>query len=292
MLNMKIEKICAIVISYNGGDEILRTIDSIYSQVGTIIVVDNGSNLATLKNLRLLSDKNKIEIKYLDANYGIASAQNIGVSLAEHGGADWVLMLDQDSFCDENMVKNLYDVAINHDPTTLGFCCPLINYGDRNVSISRNLRCEYINYAISSGCFYSMETLKNVGEQREDYFIDSVDFEYCLRLLRLNYKLIKVESAILNHKLGLRKKINFLKLNFYISIHSPIRRYYISRNHIFLCKEYWKYFPLFLMKKTVFLFLLFLQIIFLESNKIKNIENCCKGLFDGFVNRKGKFNNL
>ncbi len=52
----------------------------------------------------------------------------------------------------------------------------------------------------------------------EDLFIDSVDTEYCLRLKKNGYRVVRLNEAILYHPLGDSKNIavpDFLKKTFY-----------------------------------------------------------------------------
>lgn len=281
-------KVYAIIISYNGEAEVLGTVKSICSQVDKVVVVDNASGAATLIVLNELEIARDIHLIRLDDNLGIAYAQNVGVDFAQKEGADWVLTLDQDSSCAKNMVDKLIDVAERYGKEKVGFCCPVINYQAPAQEFSRVPGVECIDYAISSGCLFPMSTLQSVGRQRDDYFIDSVDFEYCLRLAAKGYRMLRVNDAVLNHRLGLRRQVDFLGIVFSISVHAPFRRYYSVRNHIFLVKMYWRYAPTFLIKKTFFLLLLFLQILLLENKKMENIRQCGRGVADGFRGRGGK----
>lgn len=281
-------KVYAIIISYNGEAEVVGTVKSICSQVDKVVVVDNASNTATLIVLNELEMAGDIQLIKLNENLGIAYAQNVGIDFAQKEGANWVLTLDQDSSCAKNMVDKLIDVAEKYGKEKVGFCCPVINYQVPIREFNRVPGVEYIDYAISSGCLFSMSTLQSVGRQRDEYFIDSVDFEYCLRLAAKGYRLLRVNDAVLNHRLGVRRPVNFLGVIFSISVHAPFRRYYVVRNHIFLVKMYWRYAPTFLAKKTFFLLLLFLQILLLENKKMENIRQCGRGVVDGFRGRGGK----
>lgn len=285
-------KIYAVIISYNGGTEAVATVASVRAQVSKVIVVDNGSAEPTLKVLEELEHTASISLIRLPENVGIARAQNIGIDMAGSEGADWILTLDQDSQCAPGMVAEMVAAAesVGHDK--VGFCCPVVQYkksaDSANAEMVDGRGVDRIAYAISSGCLFPMATLQQAGPQREDYFIDSVDFEYSLRLTRNGYQLLRVRTAVLGHKLGTKKKIKILGLTLALSVHSPFRRYYVMRNHIFLAREYWRYAPLFIFKKTCFLCLLLLQIFFFEERKLDNMKNLWAGLIDGLKGRGGK----
>lgn len=283
---MKNQKIYAVIISFNGNSEVINTVNSIRDQVSKVVVVDNHSDASTLKILDELSRTGIIDLIKLNDNYGIAYAQNSGIDIAYKEGAEWVLTLDQDSLCEQGMVAKLLSVAERFGKDKIGFCCPLINYQENNVD--RKPSIDNINYAISSGCLFPIATLKAIGPQCVEYFIDSVDFDYCLRLTASGYRMLRVNEAVLDHRLGTVKKFTFLGLPISISIHAPFRRYYLVRNHIFLVKSYWMSSPLFLLKKTLFLFILFFQIFIFEDRKMENLKQCTWGVIDGLRRRGGK----
>ncbi|MGN5352841.1 glycosyltransferase family 2 protein [Ralstonia sp. L16] len=285
---MNAQKVYAVIISYNGGPELVKTVRSVRPQVGKVIVVDNGSVVLTKKILGELEFSGEISLISLAENQGIAHAQNIGIEQASKENAQWVLTLDQDSTCSPDMVANLLDAAEVLNKDSLGFCCPAINWMAGHHDIPHTSTIDEVQYAISSGCLFPMTTLRKMGPQREDYFIDSVDFEYCLRLMRSGYRLFRVKGAILGHKLGARREIRIFGFNFSISVHSPFRRYYVARNHIFLARDYWRDFPVFIAKKTIFLLILIAQIVLLENRKLDNLWNLWRGLMDGFGGRGGK----
>ncbi|EED65426.1 glycosyltransferase family 2 protein [Comamonas testosteroni] len=285
---MKNEKIYAIVVSFNGGFEIFKTIESIRKQVNKVIVVDNCSDNVDFSALEYLELNANLSLIRLDQNYGIAYAQNIGVAVAHAEGADWVLMLDQDSACAPDMLDKLLAVMESVDKEKIGFICPNVEYQGKNLNADRGSIFTEVASAISSGCLFPMSTLQFAGPQCVEYFIDSVDFEYCLRLRSLGYKLINAGNAVLEHKLGKKTQVSFFGIYFSIFTHSPFRRYYIIRNHIFLIKKFWKIFPLFLIKKTILLIILIMQIFLFESKKGENLHQCWQGLIDGFKGRGGK----
>ena len=74
------------------------------------MIVDNGSGEAELKMLRELSADPQITLALNSANLGIARALNIGIERAAALGFAWVLLLDQDTVVDEDMVQWLMGV--------------------------------------------------------------------------------------------------------------------------------------------------------------------------------------
>ena len=55
---------------------------------------------------------------------------------------------------------------------------------------------------ITSGSLLALAVFRRVGPMREDFFIDAVDFQYCLRLRRHGYKVIETLLPTLIHPIG------------------------------------------------------------------------------------------
>ena len=97
-------RVTAIVVTHQPDLPILgRVIDAILPQLTHIVVVDNGSDANMAEWVKVLGQKN-IHVILLGANLGIAVAQNAGIQWARQHGATFVLLMDQDSIPDKNMV--------------------------------------------------------------------------------------------------------------------------------------------------------------------------------------------
>jgi rhamnosyltransferase len=80
---------------------------------------------------------------------------------------------------------------------------------------------------------------QTVGPFRDDFFIDFVDNEYCLRLRREGYRVLRANRAILEHAVGdITRYGPIIATN-----HSPLRRYYKTRNRFVVFREYLSTFP-------------------------------------------------
>lgn len=275
-------KICATIVSFNGCKEIMNTVKAIESQVNAIVIIDNNSDAATINVLERLSSAN-IFVIYNKSNLGIARALNQGVEYAKINNFDWILTLDQDSICDNNLIAEFEDsidlYSANSTDSKVKVFTPRICY-DNNIDIPKRNKHEECLASITSGNLINLNVFDKIGNYNEMLFIDSVDFDFCLRLNNDGFKMIRNNDTVIYHSLGLAKKYWFITIH----VHSSIRRYYISRNHIFIMKKYFFSNMTFCLKKQIWFTILILQIIFFESNKIKNIKSIYSGLKDGINN--------
>jgi len=275
-------KVLAIIVSYNGGKDIVTTIYALQCQVNEILVVDNASDCNSLEILNNLALEKVITLIKLPKNYGIGFALNIGVKKALYDGYDWVLTMDQDSIAEKNMVHELISCA-NIESNIVSVSPSLELHGRKN-----NKKSGFIDYAITSGNLVKTTIFNRIGFYNEDYFIDSIDFDFSLRVRQSGYIIYRSSNAILSHKLGNDAKKSIFGMNFNYIYHSPERRYYMYRNHCYLTKDFFAAFPKFITKKTILSILYIFNIIFFEEKKYVNIKMILHGIRDYFCGVSGK----
>jgi len=104
----KINKVVSIVVNYKRTGETLKAIDSLKNQKGKfnhrIIVVDNDSRDDSVRKLRSLKNINLIE-NY--KNIGFAAANNQGIKVALKNNADYVFLLNDDAWLDNDCINKL-----------------------------------------------------------------------------------------------------------------------------------------------------------------------------------------
>lgn len=241
--------VVAVVVTYQPSLEVLeQLLDALVPQVASVVMVDNGSysNLA-----ERTSEHNTyaVELLQLGENRGIAAAQNIGIEWARNRGAEFVLLMDQDSIPAPDMVEELLS-TIAKQPLAAAAGPRYLDARQDNpppfieVRGLRLKRCVCsteesvvpVDYLIASGCLIPMAVLDKVRGMRDDLFIDYVDIEWGLRARHHGLQSYGVCSAHMQHSLG-DHPIKFLGKN--IPLHSPLRHYYHFRNAVLLYKEPW-----------------------------------------------------
>ncbi|MBB6713519.1 glycosyltransferase [Clostridium gasigenes] len=245
---MKIKNVCCIIVTYNIGISFYKCFNSIYNQVDKVIVVDNGSDKNTIKVLNEIEKEYKdITIVYNKENQGIATALNQGIQYAISNNYEWVLTMDNDSEATNNMVntmKNVYEsINLKEREDIISIFPSYIEkgyeqYENIKESDSNNFEFDFVEAEITSGNMVKTNVFKDLGLLEEKLFIDLVDVEICLRLLKNNLKMIKVKGAILLHSLGNSTKRKILTKEVAVTNHSALRRYYITRNRLEIWKMY------------------------------------------------------
>jgi rhamnosyltransferase len=279
---MRPDEVLAVVVSYNGLQSTRQTVEALRTQVGEVYVVDNGSAPESLAVLDTLELEEGVVVERLGENRGIGHALNRGVRRARERGYPWLLTMDQDSLVDGSLVQ-AYATAIAEDPSRVCLS-PLIpeRGGRQPVETVR------VAYAITSGNLVQMSVFDEIGLYDEGLFIDCVDFDFCLRLRRAGYTVQRVADARMRHQLGEAVRAPRLIRRFY-ALHSPVRRYYMYRNYMYLVERYLVSFPAFILKLGLAQVILTVLIAFLDPSPKRSYRAIGCGIRDYLSRREGPF---
>lgn len=260
-------KVCAVIVSYEPDLAVLRCcIEQIELQVGGVCLVDNTSTpevalqISQLKGSRRQDNHHK-KIHFhcisLGHNQGIASAQNKGIAWAAEQQFEYVLLLDQDSLANPQMVSNQLAAfrqlaSEGVVPAAIGAAYIEANSGHSSAFIQFGMPfCKRIYYTpgganlvradslISSGSLISIDTLKAVGEMDESLFIDHVDTEWFLRAAARGFPAYGLWQATMSHALGATSLQFWLGRWYRYPLYPPLRYYYIFRNSLLLWRLPW-----------------------------------------------------
>ena len=146
---------------------------------------------------------------------------------------------------------------------------------------------EDVTYVITSGSLYDLAAYQKIGPFREDFFIDYVDTEYCLRGKEKGYKIVVACKAHLEHRQGERQKRVFLGRDHYPTFHSPLRWYFFGRNRIIMLRQYAFRFPHWLLYEIVASLYTFTKMLLFETQKWAKLYALFQGTLDGIRGHMG-----
>jgi rhamnosyltransferase len=288
--------VCAVLVSYCPDEAALRAeLDAVLPQVAATLVVDNASTPALSPETTTGA-----EVMVLAQNVGLAEAQNRGIAWARERGYEYVLLLDDDSRPEPDMVTQLV-VAHRELSRTVRVGAVGPRYRDLRehadapfvrVKFPRSdlLHCEAsgapieCDFLISSGALIPLAVLDDVGDMLSGFFIDNVDLEWSFRVRSHGYRLYGVCAAVMQHALGderLRLPGGRAQV-----VHSPSRLYYMTRNRIMLYRmphtpAVWTWQDLLRLPIKLAIFSL------LVPPRRRNARYMLRGVLDGLRRRSG-----
>ncbi|MDD3354510.1 glycosyltransferase family 2 protein [Zoogloea sp.] len=295
--------VCAVVVTYHPDLSILgRLIGATKSQVGQIVLVDNGSKPEIVAQLKRLSIEEGLQLCLFDSNRGLGAAHNQGIQIAISQGFEYVLLLDQDSEPASDMVQHLHlahqRLSVNTHVAAVGPCFidPVSGHRSRFVRFGR-IRFQPIacsedddiiraDFLISSGSLISIAALESIGHMDESLFIDHVDTEWCLRAAKKGWPVYGVCKAEMFHRLGDEGIHIPLMRSRRIAVHSPLRHYYIYRNSVRLILTrgvswQWRVNDIYRLTGILLVFLVFAPL------RLKRLKNIVHGIWHGILGVKG-----
>ena len=262
-----------VVVSYNPNvEEFIKNIDRFINIAAKVVIVDNNSSIDITS---LILHYNNVYLIKSENNKGIAWGLNQGINKALCLGAEFILTFDQDSFPINNILAVYAKQIINFklkSPILMG-----TTYCEKALEIYESKFTQTLTL-ITSGTLHSRDLFYKVGFYDEELFIDSVDFDYSIRVHNMGIPTIKSQLPMISHHLGAPIIKNGLKS----TNHSKLRRYYMARNNIIISRRYIFSNPLWIVKKNVFFLVDIIKLLIVESHKYSKIKSIYRGLIDGF----------
>ena len=286
--------VCAILVTYHPDTEFRTRLSSISRQVGAIVIVDNGSADTELIMLREIAANPAVALALNFENLGLARGLNIGIQRAATLGFPWVLLIDQDSHVDSDMVNTLFAIHGSF-PERESLAIIGSNFRDIHRGLPGSDKCasfgeqwEEVDWVITSGSLLPLAAYWDIGPFREDFFIDYVDTEYCMRARAKGYHVLKARRPLISHSIGTPTQHNFLWMKKWTTNHSADRRYYIARNNTVMLHEFGNYILGWWALKGFFsCFKHCRRIAMYEQSKVSKIVAVFLGWWDGVHGRLG-----
>jgi rhamnosyltransferase len=287
--------VAAVVVTFHPDSGFGDRLASLLDQVGDIVVVDNGSCPGEVPAADDPTLKGRLEIIANGENRGLAAGLNQGLRRAGDRGFGWALTLDQDSSPLPNLVAaatRAFEahprrerlaaigaaVVASEEPAAVPGRAP-------GPTLARAYRT--MPAVITSGALHSIPAWERLGGFREDFFIDCVDTEFCLRARAGGLEIVQATEPALAHEIGIPSRKWVLGRWMLPTNHSPLRRYYVTRNRISIWRRYARSDGRFVLKDMRQSLREWIGIVFAESQRPAKLRAILAGLRDGALGKFG-----
>lgn len=286
--NLIMKDILIGVVTFNPNLQRLQeNLDNIYYQNTDIVVYDNDSD--NFNDIEALVKNNypRIRLKKNNANRGLGVAYNWFFHLAEKECYQWVMLLDQDSVCDEKLVEQ-YRKHLNDDPSVAMYTCLIVDRNSTN-SKSTNDVSDFdgayldVSRCISSASIMRTSVFSEGCEYEDDFFIDKLDFDICLKILEHNYKIRLLNYKGLIQEIGQSQDHKLFGHTVTVYNHSAFRRYYMARNDVLLARRHKNRSLIKSIGKETFDIIC---VLIYEKDKKRKFNAYLSGMLDGLTMRK------
>ena len=291
-------KICAVMVTHNPDLNLRENIRALLPHVSRLIVVDNCSDPTGRSLVQSIASASDFHVIWNEKNLGIASALNAGirVALAEgaaEGAYDWIATFDDDSMVwpnfSESMIQALQACPFREKVALIGPHHLLFP----EIPEERKLRgrvtppFEERTVMLQSGSLIRSHVFRVAGMPDDSFFIDYVDFEYCLRLRKHGFRIIEARNAVLAHEIGKPTSHKVIYKSCVVYNHSPIRRYYAVRNRLRLYVRYLFREPGWILHDAWSWLKELIKLMMFESDKAGKLRCMARGVWDAMRCRSG-----
>lgn len=238
-------QVTVVVLNWNGLRDTLECLESLshldYPRY-RVVVVDNGSTDGSPAAIRARFPE--MEVIETGENLGYAGGNNVGLRYALAQGADYVLLLNNDTEVAPDMLRRLVEAA--EGAPGVGVAGPTICYHDRPEIIwsagggidrrrgrtwmigldepdDGRFGAEPREVDFVTGCAMLVRAaaLREAGLLDERFFMYYEEVEWCARIRRAGYRIIHVPTAKMWHKIFPQAQSD-----------SALVHYYMSRNRL------------------------------------------------------------
>lgn len=242
---MSIPKVTIIILNWNGKEDTLECLSSV-SNINyfnyELVIVDNGSSDDSVDSIR--SQFPQVHIIETGKNLGFAEGNNVGIRYALSCGADYILVLNNDTWVEKDFLKHLVSEAVNTDNQfvygsaiyyaepdnmiwfagakwnndKLTFDFPLQNSLSDHLP-SRPFESDYI---CGAALFFHRSIPEQIGLLDEKFFLVWEESDWCYRARKAGYPSLIVPDSKIWHKIGVS----------FGSESSPLRLFFSARNRL------------------------------------------------------------
>ena len=294
-------KVFIIILNWNNWSDVIECLESLKNNDYPnyeVVIVDNGSKE------RPQAPSSDIKIIYNKKNLGFSEGNNIGIKYALENGADYVLLLNNDTIVSNNFLSKLVKVA--ESDKEIGMTAPKIYSYDQKDKIwfaggkinwlynkgemkgydeidrGQYDLPEMQNSDYLTGCclLVKKNVIEKIGLLPEEYFLYYEDTDWSFSVQKAGFKNVFVPGSKIWHK-GSKSSQEF----------SVPYIYYHVRNGLILAKKYapWYIKPMIHLDVVWCIIKQFIK-LFIPSKRFW-INPILLGIKDFYLNKKGKYEN-
>jgi GT2 family glycosyltransferase len=244
--------VVTVVLNWNGRDDTLACLESLERldwPSHATIVVDNGSTDGSVEAIE--AENPEVIVVPTGRNLGFAAGNNVGLRAALAAGADYVMLLNNDTLVAPDLLRHLVSEAERRPDA--GALCPLIYYLDRPDRIwyagarfdaRRGHNGRHTGYGETDRGQYDRvrETgrgtgaamlvrraaIEEVGLLDGELYLQVEDVEWSLRMRRAGWRIFFVPAGKVWHRVSVTTG----------GEHSAATAYYEMRNTLAVCDRY------------------------------------------------------
>lgn len=277
------ETIVAVVTAYHPDDRLAAVVESALANCASVIVADNTPGDAPSRAEKL--DDPRVKVLRTGSNRGLAGALNAGLDQVPHD-ARAVLFLDQDSVLPAGLVAGL---IADLEDESIGVVGPTPVDAETGARYERGAQKHGVlddrPSIITSGMLVRRDCLEQAGRFREEFFVDCVDSDFCLKARRGGSRVVRDAALLLPHSIGSGRDHRLGPLTVRVLHYPAWRHYWIARNGIVLSREFGARERTFVVDNALFMARWLLVTALFDDRRRASVPAVLQGLLHGLTGR-------
>ena len=225
-------KVALLIVTFYPSVMQIKKFAEMLKYVDKLLIIDNSCSKKINNLLKKIKNKDT-EVIFNSSNFGISKPTNYFFDyLKNYPEYNWALLMDQDSLLEfdihfilEKLHKNKIQVSG-------------LNFSENNIAnnIKSSPLLKKVKRHIHSGLIIHKSIFCSFRYD-ENLFLDMADFDFCANIQKNNIDIYNIENFYIQHFVGNRSFNNFLFLRKFVTNHSPVRCFLMSRNRIIMKKK-------------------------------------------------------
>ena len=246
------ENLAIVILNYNSSDKIINQVMHLMNggiNASNFYIIDNNSNIQNQNKIQTFVKTHQLNFIQSTENGGYAKGNRLALEKALSDNKLYFLIINPDIEISALVIRQLYD-SISNDENLFILGPRICDKEDREIIFSdggklnkdRFFEASHINvgknineveiplfnydidYINGSAMMFRKESINLLGMMREDFFMYFEEAEWCYRLKKTqNAKQAIITSLVVYHELS---KTDLFK------------KFYMTRNRIFMCRLY------------------------------------------------------
>lgn len=277
-----------VVVTFHPDEGFASRLVVALAQFEAVFLVDNTASVA---EPAFSEEHPRLHRQNNSQNAGLGVALNQGCRAAVAAGFEWVVTLDQDTQLDPCFLEAMIQAwrASEERPALLGCNYLSVSRGRYKIRFNGDKALRSVKTVITSGTLMHLATWSSLGGFREDFFIDAIDHEICLRARGAGFHVAIYPEPLMEHVIGTPSAHDSIIGAMLPYSHSPLRNYTNARNTTCVLLQYSLREPLWSLRRMAGLTAELLAIAVLEKNKRQRLLLFFKGVGHGLTRRMGPF---
>lgn len=275
--------VAAVIVFYLPDSLAIDNLRKIALQFNFVVVVCNSEfepekyDLSTHPNISFIANSK---------NKGLGTALNQGVHEVISLGFSLVCTFDQDTIIFSNFRSVLIETYVELKKRYhIGIVAPEYTDGNSSKTAYDGNDNGLITAAVQSGCLFTAKCLEICGEFRDDFFIEGIDTEFCLRAWSNGFAIGCCGTPIMEHGAGSKDVRRFLWREVVVTHHSAARLHLQYRNFAFTCKLYASLRPAWAASSCISMLKKYLLVLAFENQRFQKSKAMLHGIFVGLMTK-------